>query len=83
MTTVTVRYAYCPDHVARHMVDEHERHVAEGPSEMKTLGYFYLRHIGGGWYEYREPASPSLPLDWQMALEDHVHVHVHELEVDF
>jgi hypothetical protein len=79
MNRITVRYAYCPEHAARHMVDEREHHVAESPSDMRKLGYYYLRHIGGGWYSYRAPATQDLPLDWQMALEEHVH----ELEVDF
>jgi len=88
MSTITVRYAYCPDHAARHMIDEHEHHVAADSAEMLRLGYRYLRHVGGalshGWYAYQEPATPTLPIDWQMAettMPDHVHVH--DLEVDF
>jgi hypothetical protein len=72
MTTITVRYAFCPKHSDRHMVDEHERHIGNDPHDLTAQGYFFIRHIGGGWYAWREPVTAAaLPLDWQMAIEDH------------
>jgi hypothetical protein len=78
MSTITVRYAYCPEHTARHMVDERERHIANDTAEMKAKGFFYLRHIGGGWYSYRAPRA--LPLDWQMTQEPEPPEHYQELD---
>ncbi len=71
-----------PEHLARHMVDEHEHHIANSMEELKRRGYFYLRHIGGGWYSYREPRT--LPLDWRMTQEPEPPEHdIRILEPDF
>ena len=75
---ITLHITYCDEHCANHWLDEHDRCYGESS---KVPGYNYVRHIGGGWYEYRPALSVPLPLDWQMALDEHVHVH--ELDVDF
>jgi len=76
MSTITVRCTWCDEHLENHWLDERDHCYGES---LNTPGYRYLGHIGGGWYKYR-PAL-TLPLDWQMALDEHVHVH--ELELDF
>jgi hypothetical protein len=45
---------------------------------MKAKGFFYLRHIGGGWYSYRAPRA--LPLNWQIAQEPEPPEHYQELD---
>ena len=59
MSTIIVSYAWCPEHGERHMVDEQERHVANDTDELTDRGFFYVRHIGGGWFSYREPYEPQ------------------------
>ena len=83
MSTITVRHGYCPEHAASsHVVDENEHHIANDTAEMKAKGYFYLRHIGGPWFSYRQPQS--LPLDWQMRLDADLPEHdPHLIEPDF
>jgi hypothetical protein len=80
-TTITVRYGYCPEHAARHIVDEHENHIANDQAEMRARGYFYLRHIGGGWFRWRKPAHEiELPPDWEMMHEAR---HLLDDDIDF
>ena len=70
MNTITVRYTYCQEHCENHMVDERGTCHGESTYQMRAHGYRYIRHIGGGWYQYRAPAEPiPLPLDWEMLLD--------------
>ena len=70
--TITVHYTWCDDHLENHWLDERDHCYGES---LNTPAYRYLGHIGGGWYKYRPALTVPLPLDWQMALDDHVHVH--------
>lgn len=79
MSEILVQYGYCEEHLDRHhMVDERGRHVANGPDEMKARGFFYLRHIGGGWFRYRIP-SPN----WQPPEPEPPEHDIHVIEPDF
>ena len=81
MSEILVQYGYCAEHLDRHhMVDERGRHVANGPDEMKARGFFYLRHIGGGWYRYRTPSPNWFSPEPEPPEHD---IHVIEPEPDF
>jgi len=90
MSEILVQYGYCAEHLDRHhMVDERGRHVANGPDEMKARGFFYLRHIGGGWYRYRTPSpnwftfEPPVPAEFSQVEPPEHDIHVIEPEPDF
>jgi hypothetical protein len=80
--TITIHYTWCDEHCANHWLDERDHCYGES---LDVSGYTWPHHIGGGmrgWYSLRQlHSSPDLPLDWQMALDEHVHVA--DLEVDF
>jgi hypothetical protein len=79
MSEILVQYGYCAEHLDRHhMVDERGRHVANGPDEMKAHGYFYLRHIGSGWFRYRTPSPNWIPSEPEPPEHD-----IHVIEPDF
>jgi hypothetical protein len=70
MRNITVRHSYCSEHFDRyHVVDEAENCLAKDDAEMRAKGYFYVRHIGGEWYEWREPAT--IEPDWEAMAAAH------------
>jgi hypothetical protein len=86
MSEITVRYAFCPKHYDRHMIDEKEKCHGTDPQDLEKRGYRYLRHIGGGWFRYREPQPPRsrLPYALQPKPEPEPPEHdIHVLEPDF
>jgi hypothetical protein len=70
MAEVIVRYAYCPEHFDRHLVDENENHIANEQKELYARGFIYLGHLGHGWYRWRVPPHEiELPPDWERLQE--------------
>jgi hypothetical protein len=84
MAEITVQVGWCEEHLdRRHMVDVHGKCYGKSMQDMKLRGYFYERHVGGGWYRFSEPHQLRSTKPWNIPEPEPPEHNIHILDQDW
>jgi len=82
MSDLIIHRSYCEEHAARdHWLDESGHCHGKDLVQVQRCGYTYARHVGGGWFAYRERYQSPVDLAWEMTAD--AHSQIVEVDVDF